>query len=128
MDKGDDNLFISEPVSYSNPSVSVVCRPSGVRPASVRRPSVNNLTINYVDKGFSITVEQNSMKPGTTIIWKVLMMHIVRFLKSDHSAPSGGRLKLSKNMAFALLTFIYVDTGFSKTAKENSMRLGTAII
>ena len=24
-------------------------------------------------------------------------MHIVRFLKSDHSAPSGGRLNFSKN-------------------------------
>ena len=54
-------------------------------------------TLTHVDAGFSETVLQNSMRLGTTIMSKVLLMHVVRFLKSDHSAPSGGRLNFSKN-------------------------------
>ena len=67
-------LIVSEPVSYSNTKASVVVRRR--RPSS---SSVNNLTIMYVDAGFSETVQQNSIKLGRTIIWKVLMMHVVQF-------------------------------------------------
>ena len=49
-------------------------------------------------------------------------MHVVSFFKSDHSAPSGGRLNFRKKTDLTLQTFIYVDEGFSKTVWQNSMR------
>ena len=81
-----------------------------------------------MDDGFSITVRQNSMQLDTTIILKVLLMHVVQFLKSDHSVPSSGTLNFSKNTDLTLQTFIYLDEGFSKIVLQNSMTLRTIII
>ena len=53
------------------------------------------------------------MRLGPTIT-KVLLMHFVEFLKSDHSAPFGGTLNFSKNTDFGTsgLNFIYMDERF----------------
>ena len=53
-----------------------------------------------MDEGSIETVWQNSMRLGTMIILKVKSMHILQFLKSDYSAPPGGRLNFSKNSEF----------------------------
>ena len=51
-------------------------------------------------------------------------MHVVRSLKSDHSAASGGTSNFTvKIQVLALQTCIYVDEGFSKTVWQNSIRL-----
>ena len=68
----------------------------------------------YVDEGFTKTVQQNSMRCGTTIIQNVLLMHAVQLLKSDHSAPSGGRLNLGKNTAFSTSDFHLCGQRFHK--------------
>ena len=102
--------------------------PSGGRINFSKNTDLTLQTFIYVDEGFSITVRQNSIRLATTIIQKVLLMHVVRFLKSDHSAPSGGTLNFSKNTDLTLQTFIYVDGGFSKTIQQNSMKLCTTII
>ena len=66
--------IFSEPVSYSKTEASgVVC----LRRRRQRRPSVNNLTMNYVDTGFLKTMQQNLMRLGTGIVYKVLMMHVI---------------------------------------------------
>ena len=48
-----------------------------------------------MDEGFSKTVRQNSLKLGTKVMQRVIMMHADWFLKPDHLAPSGGRTKFS---------------------------------
>ena len=58
----------SEPVSYSDTEASVRRLSVRHRPSVVVRPSVNTLTLIYVDEGFSKTVFQNSMRLGTTNI------------------------------------------------------------
>ena len=42
-------------------------------------------------------------------------MHVVRFLKSDHSAPSGGRLNLNKNSDFGTSDFHLCGRRFLKS-------------
>ena len=71
-------------------------------------------TFINVDAGFSKTEGQNSMGTDTKIIWKVLLMHMVQLLTSDHSAPSGGRLNFGKNTDFCTSDFPISGRSFHK--------------
>ena len=55
-------------------------------------------------------------------------MHVVRFLKSDHSAPPGGRLNFQQKTILSDQTLTHVDDSFSKTVGQNSIRPGTTIV
>ena len=63
------------------------------------------MTFIYVDEGFAKTVGQNSIRLGTTIVKKMLLMHIVQVFKSNHSTPTGGRWNCCKNTDFCTSDF-----------------------
>ena len=82
------------------------------------------------EQRFLKTVEQNSIRLGTTVVWNMLLMNVVDFLKLDHSAgPSpGGVLNFGKNTEFDCSELDICGQGFSKTIKKNSLRLRTTIL